>query len=74
MIKFLNDALDWLIKACAILACASIALMTFFISLEVVLRSFFLTTMEFTDEYSGCMVSRGLARSALPIAARRTRC
>ncbi len=65
MIKFLNDALDWLIKACAILACVSIGLMTFFISLEVVLRSFFLTTMEFTDEYSGYMV---LAVCALGVA------
>src|SRR6478736_2075318 len=63
--KLVNDILDWLIKACAILAAASIALMTFFISLEVILRSFFLTTMEFTDEYSGYMV---LAVCALGVA------
>ena len=51
-----NRVLDWLVKACAVLACADSRLMTVVISVEVVLRSFFNATIEFTDEYSGYMV------------------
>jgi TRAP-type C4-dicarboxylate transport system permease small subunit len=61
----LNGILDWLIKACAVLACIVIAVMTLLITVEVVLRSFFSTSMYFTDEYSGYMV---LAIMALGVA------
>lgn len=65
MIRLYNETLDWLIKACAVAACLFLAFMTVAISLEVVLRSFFRTTMQFTDEYSGYMV---LATCALGVA------
>lgn len=54
--KTLNRVLDWLIKASAVAACLFLAFMTVAVSLEVVLRSFFSATLEFTDEYSGYMV------------------
>ena len=57
--------LDWLIKASAVAACLILAFMTVAISAEVVLRSFFSATLEFTDEYSGYMV---LAVCALGVA------
>ena len=63
--RVLNGILDWLIKACAVLACAVLAVMTVLITVEVVLRSFFSTSMYFTDEYSGYMV---LAVAALGVA------
>jgi TRAP-type C4-dicarboxylate transport system permease small subunit len=63
--KFANDLLDWLTRACAVVACIITALMTVLITLEVVLRSFFDMTMYFTDEYSGYMV---LAIMALGVA------
>lgn len=63
--RLYNAILDWLIKACAVAACLFLAFMTVAISLEVVLRSFFRTTMQFTDEYSGYMV---LATCALGVA------
>jgi TRAP-type transport system small permease protein len=69
-LRIYNDILDWLIKACAVAACLSLAFMTVAISLEVVLRSFFSTTMQFTDEYSGYMV---LALGALGVALARER-
>ena len=56
MIRLYNNILDWLIKACAVAACLFMAFMTVAISIEVVLRSFFKMTMQFTDEYSGYMV------------------
>jgi TRAP-type transport system small permease protein len=64
MIRLYNDTLDWLIKACAVGACLFLAFMTVAISVEVVLRSFFSMTMQFTDEYSGYMV---LATCALGV-------
>ena len=64
-LRTLNSILDWLIKACAVAACLFMAFMTVAISVEVVLRSFFSATMEFTDEYSGYMV---LATCALGVA------
>jgi TRAP-type C4-dicarboxylate transport system permease small subunit len=64
MIRLYNETLDWLIKACAVAACLFLAFMTVSISVEVVLRSFFRMTMEFTDEYSGYMV---LATCALGV-------
>ena len=63
--RTLNRLLDWVIKACAVAACLILAFMTVAISLEVVLRSFFSATLEFTDEYSGYMV---LATCALGVA------
>lgn len=63
--KALNRILDWVIKACAVAACLFLAFMTAAISVEVVLRSFFAATLEFTDEYSGYMV---LATCALGVA------
>lgn len=65
VIRAYNAVLDLLIKACAVGACLFMAFMTLAISLETVLRSFFRTTMEFTDEYSGYMV---LATCALGVA------
>lgn len=65
MIRVYNNILDWLIKACAVGACLFMAFMTVAISLEVVLRSFFAMTMQFTDEYSGYLV---LATCALGVA------
>jgi TRAP-type transport system small permease protein len=64
VIQLYNNTLDWLIKACAVGACLFLAFMTVAISVEVVLRSFFATTMQFTDEYSGYMV---LATCALGV-------
>jgi TRAP-type C4-dicarboxylate transport system permease small subunit len=63
--RVLNNILDRLIEACAYAACFVLAFMTVAISIEVVLRSFFKMTMEFTDEYSGYMV---LATMALGVA------
>lgn len=65
MVRVYNNVLDWLIKACAVGACLFLAFMTVAISVEVVLRSFFRMTMQFTDEYSGYMV---LATCALGVA------
>jgi TRAP-type C4-dicarboxylate transport system permease small subunit len=64
-VRALNGILDWIIKACAVGACLCLAFMTLAISVEVVLRSFFSATLEFTDEYSGYMV---LATCALGVA------
>lgn len=63
--RVLNQILDRLIEACAYAACLILAFMTVAISIEVVLRSFFKMTLEFTDEYSGYMV---LATMALGVA------
>lgn len=65
VVRTLSNILDVLIKVCAVLACAVIAIMTVLITIEVVLRSFFTTSMYFTDEYSGYMV---LAVMALGVA------
>lgn len=56
-----NAVLDWVVRACAILACGAIATMTVLIVLEVVLRTFFQSTMYFTEEFSGYMVLTILA-------------
>jgi TRAP-type C4-dicarboxylate transport system permease small subunit len=64
-VSALNGILDWLIRAIAVAACLILAFMTVAISVEVVLRSFFAATLEFTDEYSGYMV---LAVCALGVA------
>lgn len=65
IIRAYNAILDLLIKACAVAACLFLAFMSLAITLEVILRSFFAMTMQFTDEYSGYMV---LATCALGVA------
>jgi TRAP-type C4-dicarboxylate transport system permease small subunit len=64
-LQVLDRILDVLIKTCAVLACAILAIMTVLITVEVMLRFLFRTSMYFTDEYSGYMV---LAVMALGIA------
>lgn len=51
-----NAVLDWVVRACAMLACFAIATMTVLIVGEVILRTFFASTMYFTEEFSGYMV------------------
>jgi TRAP-type C4-dicarboxylate transport system permease small subunit len=59
--RAVNTVLDWLIWAGAILACASIAAMSGIIVLEVILRTFFASTLYMTEEFSGYMVLAILA-------------
>lgn len=63
--RALNSFLDWLILVGAVLACIAIAAMSCTIVLEVILRTFFASTLYLTEEYSGYMV---LAIFALGVA------
>ena len=63
--RIVNALLDGLIWVGAILACVAIAAMSGTIVLEVVLRTFFASTLYLTEEYSGYMV---LAIFALGVA------
>lgn len=51
-----NSVSSLLARVCVLLACVIAVAMAVLISAEVVLRSFFSTTMYFTDEFSGYMV------------------
>lgn len=62
--RWLISGIDFLSKAGAAIGCIILVATTLLVTLEVVLRNFFQTTMYFTDEFSGYLVVAVLALGA----------